>query len=309
MTDLITLDSYSRVVRLVTDSLASPHSRRAYDGALRRYLAWHQAGDWPRFSRASVQAYRAYLIGENAGRAGINQAISALHSLAREAAAQGMLADEVAAGILAVRGTGSAGRRTGNWLSRKQAQQLLDAPDPATLVGRRDRLILGLLLGCGLRREEAVRLQVEQIQERDSRPVIVDLVGKGGRLRTVPMPRWCRTLAGDWLAAAGITTGPILRAIHRGDGASSAPLGVGSLYLRVVVYARALGLRLAPHDLRRTCGTLASQGGATTRSIQAMYGHSSEVTTERYLRTHLDLTDAACDHLGLVPKDQDGKPL
>jgi integrase len=300
MTDLITLDSYSRVVRLVTDSLASPHSRRAYDGALRRYLAWHQAGDWPRFSRASVQAYRAYLIGENAGRAGINQAISALHSLAREAAAQGILADEVAAGILMVKGAGSAGRRTGNWLTKKQAQQLLDAPDPSTLAGKRDRLILGLLLGCGLRREEAVRLQVEQIQERDSRPVIVDLVGKGGRLRTVPMPRWCRALAGDWLAAAGITTGPILRAIHRGDGASSAPLGVGSLYLRVLMHARTLGLnRLAPHDLRRSFARLALDGGAKLDQIQVSLGHANMVVTQRYLGTALDLKDPACDHLGL----------
>ena len=54
--------------------------------------------------------------------------------------------------------------------------------------------MIGLLLGCGLRRSEAVNLRIDQLQLRESHWVIVDMVGKGGRLRTVPVPGWCKAL-------------------------------------------------------------------------------------------------------------------
>src|SRR5215217_3942775 len=73
-----------------------------------------------------------------------------------------------------VPGARSEGPRAGNWLTRDEASQLLSLPDPETLKGKRDRAILGLLVGCGLRREELVRLTVEDIQQREGRWVIVD---------------------------------------------------------------------------------------------------------------------------------------
>jgi integrase len=69
---------------------------------------------------------------------------------------------------------------------------LLALPDPATLKGKRDRAILGLLIGCGLRRDELVRLTLEELQQREGRWVIVDLLGKGRRRRTIPVPSWVK---------------------------------------------------------------------------------------------------------------------
>ena len=66
--------------------------------------------------------------------------------------------------------------RSGNWLSLKQAQTLLNAPDITTTKGLRDRAILAVLLGCGLRRSEVAALTMEHIQQRDGRWCIVDLV-------------------------------------------------------------------------------------------------------------------------------------
>jgi integrase len=66
---------------------------------------------------------------------------------------------------------------------------------------------LGLLLGCGLRRSEAVNLRVDQLQLRERHWVIVDLAGKGGRLRTVPMPAWCKSLVDVWLRNSGVAEG------------------------------------------------------------------------------------------------------
>jgi integrase len=90
-------------------------------------------------------------------------------------------------------------------------------PDLSTLKGKRDRAMLALLIGCGLRRSEAAGLNVEDIQQRDGRWVISDLLGKHGRIRTVPMPGWAKVVD-VWLASAGITTGHIFCAVHKGGG-------------------------------------------------------------------------------------------
>jgi integrase len=84
------------------------------------------------------------------------------------------------------------------------------------LNGKRDCAILGLLLGCGLRRDELVRLTVEDIQQREGRWVIVDILGKGRRRRTIPVPSWVKVSIDEWTSAAGLTDGCVFRAINKG---------------------------------------------------------------------------------------------
>ena len=79
----------------------------------------------------------------------------------------------------------SIGVRAGNWLSLKQAQTLLNAPDITTTKGLRDRAIIAVLLGCALRRSEVAALTMNHVQQRDGRWCIVDLYGKHGRVRTL----------------------------------------------------------------------------------------------------------------------------
>jgi site-specific recombinase XerD len=97
----------------------------------------------------------------------INQRLSAIRKRATEASDNGALDAQIARGIRAVKGIRQDG--TGNWLAKKQAQQLLSAPDTRTLKGLRDRAILALLLGCGLRRAEAAHITFDDIQQRDGR--------------------------------------------------------------------------------------------------------------------------------------------
>jgi integrase len=85
----------------------------------------------------------------------------------------------------------------GNWLTRDQAEKLLLAP-PNTLMGLRDRAILGLLIGYGLRRDELANLTFEHLQQRKGCWVIVDIVGQGRRVRTVPVPGWAKALVDRW---------------------------------------------------------------------------------------------------------------
>ena len=114
---------------------------------------------------------------------------------------------QLAAGSAKVKGVKSAGTRVGNWLTQAQAQALLDAPDADSVKGMRDQAVLGVLLGCGLRRSELAALDFVHIQQRDGRWAIVDIVGKGKRVRTVPMPAWTRVLIDRWTTAAGLNQG------------------------------------------------------------------------------------------------------
>ena len=118
--------------------------------------------------------------------------MSAIRKLAVEAADNGLLDPELAAGIGRMRSVKSVGIRVGNWLSLRQAQALVNAPDITTLKGLRDRAIIAVLLGCGLRRSEVAALTIAHVQQRDDRWCIVDMIGKYSRVRTVPMPTWVK---------------------------------------------------------------------------------------------------------------------
>lgn len=104
-----------------------------------------------------------------------------------------------------MKGVKQLGRRSGNWLNIEQARMLLDGAAGETLRSKRDLAMISVLLGCGLRRAELASLKIDDIQLRQGHWAIVDLVGKGGHVRTVPMPFWVKNAVGRWIAAAGLT--------------------------------------------------------------------------------------------------------
>ena len=184
---------------------------------------------------------------------------------------------------------------------KDQANLLLNAPDPERLAGKRDRAILALLLGCGLRRGELLRLNVEDLEQREGRWVIPDMLGKGGRIRTVTVPAGAKARLDLWLGAAGITEGPIFRPINkRGVLAESRMEDEKAVWRLVLRYARQTELgKLAPHDLRRTCAKLCRKAGGDLEQIQILLGHASLLTTAAYLGTEQALTHAVNDAIGL----------
>src|SRR6266849_1483402 len=207
MNDLIAvkkLAEWDRLKALVLDSVSSPITRRVYNMALNEFMAWYEQAPRPGFSKATVSAWRASLEARKLGSSSIIIRMSAIRKLAGEAVDNGLLAPELAAGIARVKSVKSVGIRTGNWLSLRQAQALLGAPDPSTTKGLRDRAIIAVLLGCGLRRSEVASLTFRHVQRRDGRWCIVDLKGKHGRIRTAPIPTWVKVAIDSWLAAAGV---------------------------------------------------------------------------------------------------------
>ena len=287
-------------VQLVEDAVTSIHSKRAYRRAIADFLAWWTEHGRGELSKADVRRYAAELAAEGKSPANINQRLCAIRKLVREAADNGALPEATAAGICRVEGLRQEGQRRGNWLSKAQAERLLDAPDTSTLKGARDRALFALLLGCGLRRAELAALTFDHLQQRDARWVVLDLVGKRQRVRTVPMPAWCKALVDQWARAAGIASGHVLRPLDKAGRVAGERLSTSAIYKVVGEYARALGWEdIAPHDLRRTFAQLAHKGRAPVDQIQLSLGHSSIVTTERYLGVEQSLLDAPCDRLGL----------
>ena len=123
----------------------------------------------------------------------INLRLANVGRLAYEAADTGLLSPELAAGIRRVKGAKKLGVRPGNWLSADEAKALLNSAEVQTIRGKRSRAVLALCLGCGLRRSELAHLTIEHLQTREDHRAIVNLIGKGGHIRTVPVPNWVKS--------------------------------------------------------------------------------------------------------------------
>jgi site-specific recombinase XerD len=129
--------------------------------------------------------------------------------------------------------------------------------------------------------------------------VIVDLIGKGQRLRSVAIPDLGKAALDSWIEAAGITVGRLFRPVNKAGRVTGAGMSPHAIYAVVRRYTGRLGWDVAPHDLRRAQAKLAHRGGAQLQQIQLSLGHLSVRTTERYFGLEEDWADAACDRLGL----------
>ena len=176
----------------VLNSLTSRDAQRGYRHAINEFVDWYCSEPRLAFNRIVVLRYRSHLESRQLAPGTINLRLGAVRRLACEVADCGLLSADLAAGIRRVKGVKKLGVPLGNWLTAEQSHALWQAPDHQRLKGKHDRALLALLLACGLRRHEAVSLRLHHLQQREEHWAIVDLVGKGGHVRTVPMPDWVR---------------------------------------------------------------------------------------------------------------------
>jgi site-specific recombinase XerC len=171
-----------------------------------------QSGEAPRVLSNLSDLNR---IGRGLAANTINQQLAAVRRLAYKAADAGLLSPELAAGIGRVKGVKQLGYRSGNWLSLDESAAVLNHAYGNGLRAKRDYAMLAMLLGCGLRRSELVGLEMHEVQTRQGHWAVVDLIGKGGRIRTVPIPHWAKQALDLWTMAAAITDGKIFRAVTK----------------------------------------------------------------------------------------------
>jgi site-specific recombinase XerD len=268
----------------VLNSLGSPASRRVYEYAINQFIAWYCSEPRLALNRIVVVRYRMHLESRGLAANTINQQLAAVRRLAHEAADSGLLSPELAAGISRVKGVKQLGFRSGNWLSVEQSSVVLKHAHGDSMRAKRDYAMLAMLFGCGFRRSELVGLELDEVQMRQGHWAVVDLIGKGGHIRTVPIPQWVKAALDQWIVAAKVTEGRIFRAVARAGKVWGKGISQNVVWYVVKGCCERAGLEhIAPHDLRRTCAKLCHSSGGELEQIQFLLGHASVQTTERYL--------------------------
>ena len=179
-------------------------------------------------------------------------------------------------------------RRLPKAITVAQVEALLDAPDPATPLGLRDRALLELLYGTGARISEAVGLAVDDLDRGSG---VVRLDGKGGKQRVVPVG----SFAGRAVEAYLVRSRPVLAAAGSGTAALLLNARGGRLsrqsawtVLRAAATRAALSIEVSPHTLRHSFATHLLDGGADVRVVQELLGHASVTTTQVYTLVTVD---------------------
>jgi integrase len=284
-----------RLKQMVLDAVTSANSKRNYAKALDDLFLF--AAGRP-LTRALLMEWRAAM--DKLSPSTVNVRLSAMRKLVSEAQRNGMLSSAEAENLSGVPNMREKGIRLGNWLTREQAKELLQVPDRSKLKGKRDYVILALLVGCALRRQELASLYIEDIQMREGRWVIADLRGKGGRVRTVAVPIWVKQGINAWTTAAELEDGRLLRSISKSGKLNGEALSDWAVWSVVEQSAKEIGIeRFGAHDLRRTCAKLCRKAGGDLEQIKFLLGHSSIQTTERYLGSEQELAVAVNDNIGL----------
>jgi site-specific recombinase XerD len=231
-----------------------------------------------------VRAHLAELHGQLAASS-IGRKLSALRSFGEFCRREGLVEENAVALIRRPK----LGHKLPVALPVEDISQMIDAPQRPGAVGLRDRALLEVLYGAGLRVSEAVGLDLDDLRREGERLTVRVRSGKGGKQRVVPLGRKAAVALDAWLAARAALATPR-------SPADAVFLGVrgGRLSSRVareLVYRRceATGARavVGPHGLRHSFASHLLQSGCDLRTIQSMLGHASLSTTQRY--THLDM--------------------
>ncbi len=271
-------------------NLANPRTRRAYQSDLEdfcQFVGLHRPEQFREVTRAHVLAWRRQL--EQRGLSGATQRrkLAALTSLFDH-----LLENNALAGGNPVHGVKRPKLETTEGktpaLADHQAKALLEAPDPASIKGQRDRAILAVLLYHGLRREEAARLQVDDLQQRRGLQHL-RIHGKGGKLRYVPLHPVAAERLHIYLEASGHHLehdhAPLFRPLRGPQ--TGRGISAEGIYALVGHYAQAAGIAVAGlgvHGLRATAATNALEHEADIAKVQAWLGHANISTTKLYDR-------------------------
>jgi integrase len=169
-------------------------------------------------------------------------------------------------------------------------------PDRNTLKGKRDFVILAVLIYCALRRSELARLDISMIQLRENRWVIADLVGKRNRVRTVPMPTAVKSAVDQWTSAAEIAPGRLLRRFVSRRSDIGRPERLGGV-------ARRRNFSPCERDQHQPArssshvGSSLSEKGWQSPDLKEFLGHASIVTTDRYVGNGQEIATALNEDL------------
>ena len=273
-----------------------PLTLSAYEDALKQFREWvrvmckDRAPD--QVTARDVLAYLQYLREERGnGDSAVNRAVVVLRRFYTAMVAMGYL-DHSANPLVGFPSIKAVPRKLPVSLSSEQVRRLLAEPKPDTVIGLRDRAMLALLYGTGIRASECAGLRNSQV---DLAHLTITVRGKGGHERVIPLNPELAEVLRIYLESRGsaLPTAPFFRSRF------GRPLSRGSVYERVRSWGQRsrVGFPLSPHRLRHTFATHLVRAGVGLVTIRDLLGHRLITSTQVYLHvTADDLRAAAARH-------------
>ncbi len=264
---------------LSSEKGVSDHTLRAYRKDLEGFIGFINTSPVD-VDIKDIRGYISFLISTGLKRSSVSRRLATLRSFYRFLYSQGFIKNNPARYVSSIR----VDKILPNFLTLDDTILLIESPEDGGFPGSRDRAILELLYGSGLRVSEVSNLDMEDVNLREG---VVRVKGKGKKERIVPLSGKCIDAMRSYLAQRIL--------IKKKDGEaffinrSGGRLTDRTIRRIVVKYAKEKGIpsRIGPHTLRHTFATHLLEAGADLRVIQELLGHSSLSTTQKY--THLDL--------------------
>jgi integrase/recombinase XerD len=268
-------------------NLTNVQTRRSYENALQDFMAFtgiQQPAEFRIVTRAHIIAWRDDLVNRHLSGMSIRHRLSALSSLFEYLCEKNTVTHNPVKGVK--RPAVESGEGKTPAIGDHQARQLLEVPNGDSLKGKRDRAILATLLYHALRRDELCRLKVKDFkQERRGVPHL-NISGKGGKTRYVPLHPAASGLIHDYLADAGHgleDTGALFRSVSNNrQKESQKAITPDAVYKMVQAYSEKLGFKIGAHSLRATAATNALDHQADIAKVQEWLGHANIATTRIY---------------------------
>jgi integrase/recombinase XerC len=277
--DTIVAQAVADFLRHLRERNASPHTIKAYSGDLALFAAYAGARDWKQIDHIAVRGFLSQLYDKGLGKTSVARALAAVRSFYRWLAREGLV-EQNPAKLVA---TPKLAKKLPRVPTIEEMNTVIDGPMPEVAAfPARDRLMLELLYGCGIRNSELTGINLDDI--RLSAEAIL-IRGKGKKERYVPFGDAVRSALASYLperlkviGSSGKQSQALLLN-HRGGRLTTRSVG---RIIKKIAVANGLSPDVHPHTLRHAFGTHMLEEGADLRAIQELLGHERLATTQRY---------------------------
>jgi len=268
-----------KFLRSLRERNVSPHTIKAYSGDLANFCAYIGSRKWREIDHITIRGFLSHLYEKGLGKTSVARSLAAVRSLYRWLAQEGVVEQNPASLV----STPKLAKKLPRVPTMEEMNSVLDGAMPeAASFPERDRLMLELLYGCGIRNSELVGINLDDI--RVSAEAIL-IRGKGKKERYVPFGEAVISALAAYLPARQVTLAesrkstPALLINQRGGRLTTRSVG---RIIKKVAVAKGLSPDVHPHTLRHAFGTHMLEEGADLRAIQEMLGHERLSTTQRY---------------------------
>src|SRR6266700_4386964 len=266
-------------LRHLRERNASPHTIKAYSADLANFAAYAGSRDWRKIDHLAIRGFLSHLYEKGLGKTSVARSLAAVRSLYRWLAQEGVVDQNPAALV----STPRLAKKLPRVPTIEEMNSVLDGKMPETApFPARDRLMLELLYGCGIRNSELTGINLDDI--RLSAEAIL-IRGKGKKERYVPFGDSVKSALAAYLPARQATLAETRKKaaalLINQRGGRLTTRSVRRIIKKIAV-AKGLSPDVHPHTLRHAFGTHLLEEGADRRAIQEMLGHERLSTTQRY---------------------------